>query len=277
MFNQLFGEEGAKRVAKWTASVLFFLSLFLIVKIISDLKRLPTIGRDIYPQSTISVSGEGEAYAIPDIATFSFTVTETAATVGAAQEKADTKINAALTAVREAGIEDKDIQTTGYNVNPRYEYQRSVCPEPLVGGVAVYCPPSRQILTGYEVNQSITVKVRQTEKAGDLVTAVGATGISNLSGLQFTVDDRDQYVEEARAQAITKAKEKAKILAEQLGVKLGKIMYYNENGYPIYKEGLGGAADEMMLSSTAQARAPAELPTGETKITSRISITYEIK
>lgn len=277
MFNQFFGEEGSKRVSKWAVSVLFFLSVFLLVQIFSDLKRLPSIGKEIYPQSTISVSGNGEAYAIPDIATFDFTVTETAATVALAQEAATKKIDAALSVVRESGVEDKDIRTTGYNVYPKYEYSRSACPEIMtVGGAPIYCPPGKQVLTGYEVSQSITVKVRETEKAGELVTAVGAAGVSNIGGIAFDVDDREKYVEEAREQAISEAKEKAKVLAKQLGVKLGKIMYYNENGiYPYGKaEGLGGAYD-MAVSSVAPRAA--ELPTGETKITSDITITYELK
>lgn len=271
MFNQIFGEEGAKRVAKWAVISLVFLSAFLLVKVIRDLKYLPSVGREVYPQSTIMVTGSGEAYAIPDIATFSFSAVESGSTVKQAQEKADAKISQALGIVREADVEDKDIATISYNVYPKYEYRNGTC-SPLTS----YCPPGRQVLTGYEVNQTITVKVRDTEKTGDLVTRIGATGVSNISGIQFTVDDRDRYVDQAREQAITEAKAKAKILADQLGVRLGKIMYYNENGaYPLYyAEGLGGAKD-MSISSVAPRAA--ELPAGETKITSNITITYEIK
>ena len=278
MFNQIFGEEGAKRVSKWTAISLMFLSVFLLVKVIGDFKRLPNVGREVYPQSTIMVSGSGEAYAIPDIATFNFTVTEVGGTVKQAQEKADAKINKALSAVRESGIEDKDIKTTGYNVYPKYEWNQKPCPMGVMtNGLSYPCPSGKNVLTGYEVSQNITVKVRDTEKVGDLVTKVGALAVSNISGVEFTVDDRGQYVAQARAEAITEAKTKAKELAKQLGVHLGKIMYYNENGnYPIYygTEGKGSGAD-MMASSIMPAKA--ELPQGETKITSEISITYEIK
>lgn len=288
MFNQFLGEEGGKRVSKWAAISLVFLSLFLLVKVLSDLKKLPNIGREIYPQSTIAVTGSGEAYAVPDIATFSFSVTETASTVKQAQEKADVKMNQALTSVREAGIEDKDIKTTGYNVYPKYEWSNAVCPTPAIeragsfgvssSGSVSYCPPGKSTLTGYEVSQTITVKVRDTEKVGDLVTKVGATGVSNISGVEFTVDDRDKFVAQAREEAIAEAKAKAKELSKQLGVRLGKIMYYNENGnYPMYygyAEGKGGAADAVSAMAPTMR---AELPTGETKITSDITITYEIK
>jgi len=269
MFNQFLGEEGLKSVSKWLVISLMLFSLFLLIKVFGDFKRLPNIGREIYPQSTIMVSGKGEAYAIPDIAAFSFSVVELGGTVKQAQEKADEKINKALAAVREAGVEDKDIKTTNYNVYPKYEWNQIVC-------ITYPCPAGKQVLTGYEINQTITVKVRDIEEVGDLVTRVGATAVSNISGIEFTVDDREQYVAEARAEAIADAKIKAKELAKQLGVRLGKILYYNDNGnYPIYYgEGMGGSKD-MMTSSIAPMRA--ELPQGESKITSDISITYEIK
>lgn len=286
MFNQVFGEEGGKRIAKWTATSLIFLSLFLLVKILIDLKKLPNAGREVYPQSTIMVSGEGEAFAIPDIASFSFSVTETAKTVEAAQGLLDAKIAKATGVLKEAGIEEKDIKTTGYNVYPKYEYSNSVCPQPLRGMVydsvnssaPYYCPPDKQILTGYEVTQSISVKVRDIEKAGDLVSKIGAVNVSNISGVEFTVDNREQYVSQAREEAIKKAKEQAKILSKQLGVRLGKILYYNENGnYPIYygMDGKGGGMMETAVSSALPARAI--LPQGETKITSQVTITYEIR
>lgn len=271
MFNQFLGEEGSKRVSKWLSITLILLSVFLLVKVISDFKRLPNVGKEIYPQSTIAVTGKGEAYAIPDIATFNFSVTELGDTVKQAQEKSDQKINKALAAVREAGIEEKDIKTTNYNVYPKYEWNQVAC-------FTYPCPSGKSVLTGYEVTQTITVKIRATEKAADLVTKVGAVGVSNISGVEFSVDDREKYVAEAREQAITEAKAKAKELAKQLGVKLGKMLYYSDNGdYPMYygyAEGKGGGAD-MMTSSVAPARA--ELPTGETKITSNITITYEIR
>jgi len=127
MLNQFLGEEGAKRVSKWTAISLILLSAFLLMKVIADFKKLPNIGKEIYPQSTIMVTGKGEAYAIPDVATFSFSVVELGDTVKQAQEKADQKINKTLAAVRESGVQDKDIKTTNYNVYPKYEWNQTPC------------------------------------------------------------------------------------------------------------------------------------------------------
>lgn len=273
MFNQMFGEDAGKNVAKWASVSLILLSAFLLVKVLSDLKRLPSIGREIYPQSTIMVTGSGEAFAIPDIASFSFSVTESSEDAESAQKLLDTKIASAHKVLLDLGVEEKDIKTVGYNVYPKYEWEQVYCIQ-MVGAV---CPPGKNKLVGYEVSQTISVKVREVDQAGDLVNKVGAVGVSNISGVEFTVDDREKFVAEAREQAIAEAKDQAKVLAKELGVSLGKILYYNDNqgGYPMPY--YGGEMD-MARSAVAQsAPMKADLPMGETKITSNISITYEIK
>src|SRR3989344_1950919 len=270
MFNQIFGEAGGKSVAKWGTIALILLSAFLLLKVLTDLKRLPKVGNEIYPQSTIMVMGEGEAFVIPDIASFSFSVTEASESVETAQGLLDAKVTKALAILKEAGVEEKDTKTTSYNVYPKYEWQQIYC-------ITYPCPQGENKLVGYEVSQMITVKVRDVKKAGDLVSKIGTVNVSNISGVEFTVDDREKYVAEARAEAISKARENAKVLARQLGVRLGKVIYYNDNsGYPTPyygAEGMGGGGD--MRVSTAPLKA--ELPQGETKITANVNVTYEIK
>jgi uncharacterized protein YggE len=275
MFNQIFGGANTEKMVKYSAWTLFLLSFFLAVQVLTGLKRLSYIGKEIYPQRTILVSGEGEAFAIPDIASFSFSVVESGKTVAEAQEKTDKKIAKALNALQENGIEDKDIKTTNYSFYPKYEWRQGPCPEMMSSsGVSYPCSGGKNTLIGYEVNQTITAKVRETDKAGDLVTRVGAVGASNVSGVEFTIDDREKYVNLAREEAIAKAKENAKKLADNLGVRLGKMLYFNENGNypgPYYAEGMGG--DMRTLAAPSKA----ELPVGENKITSQVSLTYEIK
>jgi uncharacterized protein YggE len=194
-------------------------------------------------------------------------VSETAKTVADAQSKATTKSNAALKAVRDAGVADKDIQTLSYNINPHYEYQSSTC---LAGG---YCPPGRSVLTGYDVSQTMQIKVRDLAKAGELFTVIGSLGVDNVNGLTFAVDMPEELRAQARAEAIKKAQAKAESLSSSLGVKLVRIVSFSEsNGgiRPMYF-GMGGDMSE------AKVAASPEIPTGEQKITSTVSITYEIK
>jgi uncharacterized protein YggE len=279
--NEIFSGTNGQKIGRLLTATLALLALFLLVQVAMGIKRLNYIGKEVYPQRTIQVSGEGEAFAKPDIASFSFSVVEEAKTVAEAQEKAEAKVSKAISTLKSAGVEEKDIKTTNYNFYPKYEWSQEICPLPAImpngSSAASYpCKGGKNVLTGYEVNQTMTIKVRKTEQAGDLVTKVGSIGVSNVSNVEFTVDDMDAVVAEARANAIKKAKENAKKLEDQLGIDLGKIIYFNENGnYPIYYDkamGMGGGVE----SSISAAR-PASLPTGESKITSNVSLTYEIR
>ncbi len=246
------------------------LSLFLLVISIKGIKEIGYVGKDTQASNIISVTGTGDAIAIPDLATFTFGITEEASTVSEAQTKATTKINAAIKIVKDSGVADKDIKTQGYNIYPIYSSTNSIC-------TRTACPPVKQMITGYSVNQMIEVKVRDTSKAGKLLNDIGATGINNVSGLSFSVDKEEALKDSARNLAITQAREKAEVLAKQLGVKLVRIVSFNENnggGYPVmYK-----SYDRMEAAANSGAMAPqVEVPSGEQKITSTVTITYEIK
>ena len=208
---------------KYINWALILLCVFLGVLTLTGLRKLQYIGKEIYPQRTIMASGEGESFAIPDIASFSFTVTEASESVETAQGLLDQKIAQALKVLKDAGVEEKDTKTTSYNVYPKYEWEQIVC-------ITYPCPQGQNKLVGYEVSQSVTIKIRKVDQAGDVVSKVGAVNVSNISGLEFTVDDREKYVAEAREAAIKKAKENAEKLADDLGVRLGKMMYFNESG-----------------------------------------------
>lgn len=258
-----------KRFANAVLAAVVLLAVFLGVKALSEIKQYSYIGGGVYPTNTITVTGTGEVFAIPDTGQFSFSVIEEGKTVKDAQEKATKKMNAILDAVKEMGIEDKDVKTTGYNSYPKYEYQTAgVCSQG-------YCPPGKSVLTGYEVSQTISIKIRNTEKAGEALTKVGTLGASNISGLNFVTDDLDKVQMEARDEAIADAKAKAEELAESLGVKLVKIVsFYENNGNPTPMYYAMGAADGAM---SAKAESAPRLPVGENETVSSVSITYEIR
>ncbi len=219
-------------------------------------------------QHTIVVAGKGEIVAIPDIATFTFSVVEQASTVSDAQNKATEKMNKALEALKSLDVNEKDVKTVDYSAYPRYEYLNQVC-------TMYSCPVSgSQKLIGYEVRQTIMVKVRNVADAGKVLGEIGKTGVSDISGINFTVDDQDSKVREARKSAIDDAKSQAEQLAKDLGVKLGKIVSFNESGnypMPMY------AVKDMAMGMGGSAESAPQLPTGESKITSNVTIVYEIK
>ncbi len=264
-----------KRLFNAVLTMVVLLAAFLGIKALSSLKELSYIGKGVYPSNVISVNGTGEVLAVPDVASFSFSVIEEGKTVKEAQDKATKKINSIVDAVKALGVEEKDIKTTGYNSYPKYDYQQTVCTMQYPN----YCPPGKQILTGYEVTQSITVKVRDTEKAGDALTKVGELGAGNISGLDFVVDDLEKVRAEAREKAVNDAKAKAKILSKTLGVKLDTIVNFYENGdgaYPImYRSEM--SADTKVMNMAGSASVAPSLPTGENKIVSNVTITYEVR
>ncbi len=218
---------------------------------------------------TITIVGNGEVTAVPDIATFSFSVRAEGADANEAQAKSAESMNTILAYLKEQGVEEKDVKTTGYNLMPKYTYPTRPC---LMGS---YCPPSEPVQDGFEVSQTVTVKVRKTDTAGTLLSGVGAKGATDISSLGFTIDDEEKYKADARKLAIEDAKNQAAVLAEQLGVKLGDMTgYYEESGYnPMPFYGMGG---DMMSAKAEMAPAP-DVPAGENTISSRVNLTYEVK
>lgn len=219
--------------------------------------------------ATITVTGEGELFAVPDIGQFSFSVMAESEDVTAAQELSGTKVNSILEYLREQGIEDKDIKTLNYNLYPRYRYEERICP------LGSYCPPGERVQDGFEVNQTVQVKVRETDKAPSVIAGVGERGATNISGLEFTIDDVEVLRKEAREKAIVDAQEKAAVLANQLGVKIVRLTSYNEQGggyEPYYK-----AAAMAMDMEEAAGFGGAELPMGEEGTKVEVSVTYEVR
>jgi len=255
-----------QKLFKWGQIVLIVLAVFLAVQTLGALKGL----RGINPAyNSISVTGEGEAVSVPDIASFSFTVSADAKSVSDAQDQVTKEVDVVLEGLKVLGIEEKDIKTTDYSVWPKYTYEATVCSQ-------MYCPPSRQVPDGYTANHSVLVKVRNTEKAGEALAVAGDGGATGLSGISFTVDDPDKIMDEARALAIKDAKEKAKRLSKELGVRLVRVVsFYDNTGggpMPYYAEGMGG---DMMVKTSATP-APT-IPTGENKVVVNVTVTYEIR
>lgn len=274
-----------ERATKAVLVLAIVLSCYVAILGIAKLREYPYIGSNYPAGNVITVEGQGEVFAVPDIAEIGFSVRAETRTLSAAQEDAAKRMNAAIEYLREKGIDEKDIKTTSYSANPRYEYRDEIMPMSTgaaPGGVAdsVIYPwppqPGTQTLVGYEVYQSVSVKVRDTETAGELIAGVGEFGVSDIYGPNFTIDNEDDLKREARRKAIEDARSKARQLADDLNVRLVRVVSFSENGggyYPMYREGF--AMDT--AASNEQKVTPPELPTGENSVTSWVSITYEIR
>ncbi len=206
----------------------------------------------------ITVSGEGKVYAKPDVAVVSLGVTTTAITVADVTTKNTDKMNAVIEAIKNLKIDEKDIQTTNYNLTPLYNWTEA----------------AGRIFQGYTLDQNVQVKIRDFTKIGDVLSQGTTKGANLVGDLQFTIDNPEQFKEQARAKAIVQAKSNAKNLSDASGVRLGKIINVYENYiYPMYstntKSGMGGAAPDATAIPTIQP--------GQQEIDVTINLTYQVK
>ncbi|HRY62737.1 MAG TPA: SIMPL domain-containing protein, partial [Candidatus Paceibacterota bacterium] len=147
---------------------------------------------------SFSVSGEGKVTAVPDIASFTFSViTEGGKDLGALQKENTEKMNKAIEFIKGKDVESKDIKTSNYSLNPRYQYFD--CARPLTSSVQP-CPPPE--IVGYTINQTVSVKIRDFSKIGEIMSGVVAVGANNVSQLSFGIDDQTMVEAGARSEAI---------------------------------------------------------------------------
>jgi uncharacterized protein len=221
-------------------------------------------GHSSLPKDTITFSGKGELLVKPDIASVSFGVTAEDLDVSKAQAESVTKMNTIIDFLKDKGVKEEDIKTINYNIYPRYDYLRA----------EIYPYNGRQTLSAYVVSQTVSLKIRDIAKVGEILGGIGEYGATDVSGLTFTVDDYDGEMAKARDLAIKDAKEQAKKLSKSLGVKLVKIVSFSDISDQPYYYGV----EKSMLGMGGDAVAPApRIMTGENKITSNVSITYEIR
>lgn len=251
-------------------------TIFLAILSIAVIVITPSFNSTRYSEATISVSGEAEVQAVPDIARFSFSVSEVSDTPEEAQEVISEKINTILSGLDELGVNKKDIKTNSYTINPRYEWvEVRGGAQTSVDGIVYYPGRNQQVLTGYDVRQNVSVTIRDLEVAPDALTLFAQSGVENLSGPNFEVEEIEELKEEAREEAIEMAKKEAQRLAKDLGVKLDGVVSFSENNGGYYPEPYMARAYDMEIMEESM-NAP-QLPTGEQDIVSKVYISYRIK
>ena len=231
-----------------------------------------TYSKSIEPSTfrSFSANGQGKITAIPDIAEFTFSViTEGGKDITKPQRENTEKTNKIIEFIKSQGVETKDIKTQNYNLNPKYQYFN--CPIPLGGGRPEICPPPE--IVGYTISQTVSVKIRNFEKIGVILSGAVENGANSVSELSFGVDEPEVLQNQAREQAIKKAKEKAASIAKAGGFKIGRLLSIEEGGYapsPFYaKSGFGGEAASSLPSPTIEP--------GSQEIIATVTLRYEIK
>ncbi|MEM1409545.1 MAG: SIMPL domain-containing protein [Pseudomonadota bacterium] len=167
-------------------------------------------------QRSISVRGEAVVTAVPDIAVLSFGVSVSQPTSTAAFEQASIKTNAVIAALKDAGIEDRDVQTEQVSLRPIYaENDRG--------------RRDRNVIVAYEAYQGLVVRLRQIKSAGSVIDAAVRAGANGLNSFQMTIDDTAGLRDEARVVAVKNAVGKASRMAEAAGASLGPVLSLSAN------------------------------------------------
>ena len=182
-------------------------------------------------QSGIWVTGEGTIALEPDLALLNLGVEATAGTVAEARGEAASAMDAIVAALKAQGVEDRDIQTRFFNISPRYEYQ-GVLEEGFRRG--------KQVLVGYVVNNSASVKIRDLDSVGRVIDEVADAGgdVTRINGISFTVDDTKPFMVTLREQAVDDALARAQQFADLTGVTLGELLFITEatGGAPVISD-----------------------------------------
>lgn len=210
--------------------------------------------------ATISVSGLGDASIAPDMAVMSFAVVKQAETAADALDQNSKALSSVLTALKDAGVEQRDLQTSNFSIQPVYRQF-----EPKDG---IYPAPE---ITGYQISNGVTIRVRDLSKIGTIIDTSIKLGINQGGNVSFTNEDSSKVVENARKKAVEDAIAKAKTLAESAGVKLGKVLQITENQPRAYAQPVAYAAAAKMEAPSAPIEA------GENSYNVIVNMTFEIE
>lgn len=236
-------------------TVLFiFFGLFLYTKLFGaipfSINSVQTTKTDLF-----TTQGSGKATKIPDTAFVSMGVTKSASNIIDAQKQANEVANKIISDLKSLGIEDKNIKTTNYSVNPEYRYDLG-----------------KQNITGYTVTQNLEVKIKPIDKANQIVDKITSDGANLVGGISFILDDQTQknLENKAREEAVKNAKEKAQNLANAAGIKLGRIIDISESFSPpiTFRSQAVGLALEKADDQTT-------LAPGENTVIVTVTLSYE--
>src|SRR5258706_5657507 len=207
--------------------------------------------------NVFQVTGDGKATAIPDIAHIYFGVTKQASTISDAQNQTNSAMQTVLSGLKQHGIDEKDVRTTDYSVNPNYDYNSG-----------------RSTITGYSVTQTVDVKIKPIDKVNKVLDSLTANGANIVGQVSFGFDDATQkdLEQKARVEAVTNAKEKAQNLANAAGLHLGPIIDVSENGNEAPRPVFMAADSKAIAQPLGQ---PSQVTPGTNSVNVTITLSYQ--
>jgi uncharacterized protein YggE len=203
----------------------------------------------------LDINATGEVSRVPDVAVISAGVVSRSTTASGALQDTANRMQRVLAALRRAGVQDRDIQTSNVNLNPEYKYENNQAPQ----------------LVGYTATNNVSIRFRDIRSSGAILDALVAQGANQINGPSLTVDKPDAALDEARMKAIAAGRARAELYARSLGMRVVRVVSINESGggYP---------PPPMPMYARAQAAdAKTEIEPGEQKLQVSLAMTFELQ
>jgi uncharacterized protein YggE len=204
----------------------------------------------------LDINATGDVTRVPDLAIITAGVVTRSATASGALQQAANRMARVRSALKAAGIEDRDIQTTNINLNPEYSYANNQPPK----------------LNGYSASNQVSVRFRDIANSGKILDALVAEGANSISGPNLTIDKPEVALDEARAKAVANGRARAELYARSLGMRIARVVSVSESGgsfpvpppMPMVREAMAQAADT-------------KIDPGEQKLEVNLAMTFELQ
>lgn len=204
----------------------------------------------------LDVSATGASTRVPDLAVIQAGVVTQAASAAEAMQQNAAQMARVMAALRKAGIADRDVQTATINLSPQYRYVQNEAP----------------VITGYQASNQVSIRFRDVAKSGTILDALVREGANNISGPNLTIDKPDAALDEARVDAVKKARARAELYAQAAGLKVDRILAISESG----------AMPEtprpvMMMRAAAAPMADTPVSAGEQELNVTVTVRFLLK
>ncbi|UYY56927.1 SIMPL domain-containing protein [Sphingomonas sp. S2-65] len=222
---------------------------------------LPAAAQDMRPflpadGAVLDVAAEGSTTRVPDLALIQAGVVTQAGSAAEAMQQNSARMASVIAALRKAGVAERDLQTAAVSLNPVYRNEDNQ-------------PP---VITGYQASNQLTVRFREIAKSGAILDTLVRQGANNISGPNLTLDKPEAAMDEARADAIAKARARAELYARAAGLRVDRILAISEGG------SIG--PQEIIVSGTrrgAFAAADTQVLPGEREVSINVSVRFLLK
>jgi uncharacterized protein YggE len=219
-------------------------------------QQAPSITQTI-AGTRLDITATGEVTRVPDVAIITAGVVTRSATASGAIQDAANRMQRVLAALKSAGVEDRDIQTSSVNLNPEYRYPENQSPQ----------------LTGYSATNQLTIRFRDIRNSGKILDALVGQGANQINGPTLTIDKPEAALDEARAKAIAEARSRAELYARSLGMRVARVVSVSEGGgsFPV------PPPMPMYARAEAAQAADTKIVPGEQKLQVSLAVTFELQ